>query len=67
MGTNDTPPPVLTQPEINITRMVQNRTNHLPMKPYEHDSGVRTPIGAADFHGFANRICEGTEQIHITQ
>ena len=21
------------------------------------------PFGAADFHGFANRICEGTEQI----
>ena len=23
------------------------------------------PIGAADFHGFANRICEGPEQIRI--
>lgn len=22
------------------------------------------PFGIADFHGCANRICEGTEQIH---
>ena len=23
------------------------------------------PIGVADFHGFANRICEGTERIRV--
>ena len=38
------------------------------------DEAVRTdlrceqiPIGADDFHGFANRICEGTEQIRISE
>ena len=33
------------------------------MRPQKNDSGVSNPIGAAEFHGFVNRICEGTEQI----
>ena len=30
-----------------------------------HDSGVSKPYGAADFHGFANRICEVLNRYEI--
>ena len=37
-----------------------------PHKAYENEYRARAnPISEADFHGFAVRICEGTEQIHF--
>ena len=41
----------------------QNRPNHVLMRPKNVIKVQADSFGAADLCGFANRICEGTEQI----
>ena len=44
---------------------VKKLLNFLLISLKEYDSGVNRPLRRSDFHGFANRICESTEQIRI--